>query len=204
MYLLQAMKILRGYSLNEWDAVVLKEAFDISIKDTVVNVISEIGGSVQCLTQTIQEVDTGTLKENTILYAFLKAIIPVNIIESLNLGVNVQSLSAWITEAGGGQAGTAAWGYAAFAEPYFNFGDNGYYVMLAVGFVWGLLENLIIKLISKKYLLSAMAILYFLSYAIFFARAELMLFSTPGRYALYIVIIMYVLKKLMPRQLKGI
>jgi hypothetical protein len=193
IYLLQAMKVLRGYSLNEWNSQVLNEAFGLGALDAFVNIVSEMGSSARCLTQTIVEIDTGAESESTLRYAVLKALIPVDIIQKLNLGTDVQFLSAWVTEAGGGIKGTGAWGYSIFAETYFNFAEKGYWFMAVFGAVWVLLERFVLRLAKKKYIFAAMGVVYVLSYSIFLARAELLLMTTAVRYALYLLIISFVI-----------
>ncbi|MBQ7349138.1 MAG: O-antigen polysaccharide polymerase Wzy, partial [Clostridia bacterium] len=194
LYVMQAFKTLRGYSISEWNGEVLFEAFGTGVWDGLVNIFAEMGSSAQCVIVTITEVDKSHVgQEYTIFYALCKMFVPIDIANALDINTSLmlpyESLSYWVTAAGDGMDGTAMWGYSIIAEMYFNFGKLGFWGMFGFGFIWVRLEAFVKWLISKGHKVAAMAVVYLLSYSIFLARAETTLIVTYGRWAFYILLV---------------
>ena len=190
LYILQAFKILRGYSIGDINASILLDAFGVGIGEGLVNIFAEMGGSARCVLETIREIDSGSVDNvHTFSYHLLKMFVPVDIINYFGISINIKSLSMWVTEVGGGLKGTASWGYSIIGEAYMNFGWWGFIAMFIFGALWMLANRFVVFLIKKDHKVSAMCIVYLMAYSIFLARAETSLISSIGRYAFYILII---------------
>ena len=192
--LLQGIHSLRQYSLNDISVEVVMEAYGSGLFESVVDAIQEMGGSARCVAQTIYSVDMHLVpKEDTLIYALLKGFFPTGILSFLE--PNIGYLSEWVTEIGSGEK-TAAWGYSIIAEAYFNYGSNGYIAMLIFGCLYVLSENFVKTLLNNGYVVAGFAGVYVLTYLVFSARSELLLYSSEIRYFVYILIFSYVYRML--------
>ncbi len=189
LYLIGAFVNVRRMAMSELTFEVLMDAlFGEGISDQLVMLISEMGGSLRVLTTTISDIDSGVVEsEQTLLYTFLKGIVPdMSILEMLDINEPERwRLSAWITEKSGENAG---WGYSMYAEAYYNFKELGYLFMGAFGYAFSWLECKIARWYSKGYTVVASAWLFFATYVIFLARADSLLITPRIRYALYLSI----------------
>lgn len=189
LVLMQGLHALRQYSLSAVSFGTLDEAFGTGLGLAMINAVQEMGGTARCILQTMQSVSESVGGEPTMIYACLKALVPYELIQMFGVQNSSEALSYWVTEDGGGALGTAAWGYSILAEAYYDYQWMGAIAMAVFSFVWIKLEIFSRSLLNKGNLIASMAVFYFLSYLVFSARAELILFSSTARFCFYLIII---------------
>lgn len=195
MLFLSAFATIRNQSLSSLSITdVIQSVFGNGILTPLISLVAEMGGSTRVLSYTIQAIDSGSVaSENTLLYTLAKGIFSTDFLSII--GVNEPThwrLSSWITKANGSYGG---WGYSMMAESYFNFGSWGCLFLSIWGYFYVWFECHIEKWFLKGYRVQASAWLYVVAYAIFLARAETSLITLSIRYALYITIVCYVMRK---------
>lgn len=188
MNILSVIGNLRNLSLASIDLQTIKNIFGFGILYTVTDLIQEMGSTSRCIMVTMSNVGVMGSGKSTMVYAFLKSFLSVSTLEKLGFSGYENSLSMWVTSKGGGTMGTASWGYSVIAEAYYDYGKYGWIALFILGMIWMIIENLINKNIARHRYVVAVTGVYLLSYLVFAARAELLLYSVPARYCFYIVV----------------
>ena len=189
IFLLSVIGEYRNLSLSDFSGMSLGSIFGGGFFRSMINLIQEMGASSRCTLETISRIEASGTKDPTIVYAVLKAFINTKVLSVFGMNIPVENLSTWVTRMGSGQLGTGAWGYSIIAEAYYDYGQFGFLIMFFLGAMWSTLERLIRKGLSKGHVFSSMAGVYLLSYLVFAARSELLLYSVPARYCFYIAIL---------------
>lgn len=182
---------LRGMSLSSLSFELLFDAFtDNGIISQMAGLLAEMGSSLRVLADTIQRVDANPeICEMTLVYTLLKGFVWLPILNMLGIHEPVNwSLSYWITNSNA--IGFAAgWGYSLLSECYYNCQMAGFLVFGLIGYIYAWLELKVADGFQNGKLLLSSGWLYVAAYAIFMARADSCLMSTPIKYAFYLTII---------------
>lgn len=148
--------------------------------------MSEMGYSMRAASLTIESVDGGTPMYQTILFTFIRALIPF----SSNISIIDQAdfnLSNWITDyAGSFNSGI---GFSCVGELYMNYGWFAFLFTVLWGFFISYAENHAYKLISQNKFLFALILLAIVCTLILWARDEFIRVQGVLRSSLYLLII---------------
>ena len=196
--LMRGLTYLRNYSLSSISWTLIKDVYSGGLLNGLYGTLAECGKSANCLLTTMEQFNqSGVTHEPTLLISLLLGFVPSKIASFFGVPVNI-SLSEWVTKLIGTSNGQ---GYSLFAECFYNMGVWGFVIMLAVGYAFIRTEKKVFELINTNRvgkIIIACSLIYIMTYAIFLARAESILISTPIRryiYIWFIVMFLYSTRK---------
>lgn len=200
IFVLSILGEYRNLSLSDFSTLSFGSILGGGFFKSMIQLIQEMGGSSRCILETISRVDRAGSGNPTILYALLKSFVSTKVLNVFGLPIPSEGLSSWVTRMGGGLMGTASWGYTIIAEAYYDYGQYGFIILFFLGMLWSFIENGIKRGLEKGHEIASMAGVYILSYMVFAARSEMLLFSIPARYCFYVVVLCLIFRKLIKKE----
>lgn len=161
-------------------------AADISIWDSALATVSEMGMSANTTVMAMDEVNHGFPLHQTILAAVLNSFIPF-ISDLPAIQEEAIQLSQWVTDLA--KSYNSGFGFSCIAEAYVNYGGVGWLFFIVYGFFIAYAENTAYRRIMRGRFPYALFLLAFLAQQIFFARGEIGTSTGTVRLCVYAAII---------------
>ena len=155
---------------------------DSSIGMSALSAVSEMGYSERPAIITMEAVDGGYRRHQTILVQVIKVLVPfsgnLSVIKSENM-----ALGNWVTDYVESNSGL---GSSIIAEAYMNYGKFGWIFFILWGWIIAYGENEAYRRLMYGNSLYALWFLTLLSTGILLARSEILRLTGVGRYGLYL------------------